>query len=145
MPIDNYTHTARKISDSLLYKFAFDEKLPEVKSRTQDSRPRPRTQKNPGPRTALPRTHLLEANDRNARGQGQAQRTQGQVFSKKRSSKFFSGDLQKRKTKRSLQTFREVSRVFLHNFKNEQIKCTSHYMGILQYKPSRRGSASVLC
>ena len=42
--------------------------------------------------------------------------------SKKRSSKnFLSGDLQKRKTKKSSQWFREVSGVFLHNFKNEQI------------------------
>ena len=40
--------------------------------------PRPRLT----PRTALPRTDLLEAKDRNARGQGP--RTQAQVFSKKK-------------------------------------------------------------
>ena len=59
------------------------------------SRPRPRTQKNsrPRPRTAFPRTEPLEANDRNARGQGP--RTQAHVFSKKKSlQKNFSGDLQ---------------------------------------------------
>ena len=38
-------------------------------------------------------------------------------FPKKRSSKFFSGDLQKRFS----QIFHEVSGVFLLNFKNEQI------------------------
>ena len=53
-----------------------------MESRTQDSRPRPRTQKNPRPRTAFPRTDTLEAKDRNARGQGP--RTQAQVLSKKK-------------------------------------------------------------
>ena len=53
-----------------------------VESRTQSSRPRP--QKNPRPRTALPRTDPLEAKDRNARGQGQGPRKQTQVFSKKK-------------------------------------------------------------
>ena len=50
--------------------------------------------------------------------------TQSQVFSKKNKKdlqKNFSGDLQKRKTKKSSQSFREVSGVFLHNLKNEQI------------------------
>ena len=80
----------------------------DVDSRTQGSRPRPRTQKNPRPRTALPRTDPLEAKDRNARGQGQGPRTLAQVFSKKekvfkkfvsaisktkKSSKIFSGFL----------------------------------------------------
>ena len=68
----------------------------EVESRTQGSRPRPTTQKNPKPRprtafprTAFPRTDPLEAKDKNARGQGP--RTQPQVFSKKNrfSKKFF--------------------------------------------------------
>ena len=74
--------------------------IPEVESRTQGSRPRPRprTQKNPRqgprPRTAFPRTEPLEANDSNARGQGQGPRTQAQAFSKKSLQKFFSGDLQ---------------------------------------------------
>ena len=54
--------------------------LAEVESRTQGSRPR--TQKNPRPRTAFPRTDTLEAKDRNARGQGP--RTQAQVLSKKK-------------------------------------------------------------
>ena len=56
--------------------------MAEVESRTQGSRPR--TQKNSRPRTALPRTDSLEAKDRNARGQGQAPRTQAQVLSKKK-------------------------------------------------------------
>ena len=48
-----------------------------MESRTQGSRPRRRTQKN------------FEAKDRPSRGQGHGPRTQTQVFSKKRSSKFF--------------------------------------------------------
>ena len=68
---------------------------PEVESRTQGSRPRPRTQKNPRPRTAFPRTDTLEAKDtkkseakdslsedRHSRGQGP--RTKAQVLSKKK-------------------------------------------------------------
>ena len=46
----------------------------EVESRTQGLRPRPRTQKKNSrlrPRTAFPITDPLEAQDRNARGQGQ--------------------------------------------------------------------------
>ena len=81
--------------EAAFYKFSTS--WPEVESRTQGSRPRPRI--------ALPRTDLLEAKDRNARGEGP--RTQAQVFSKKkglhkffrrspktRSPKIFSGDLQ---------------------------------------------------
>ena len=41
------------------------------------------------PRTSFPRTDLLEAKDRNTRGQGQGPSAQAQVFSKKRSSKKF--------------------------------------------------------
>ena len=76
-----------------------------MESRTQGSRPRLRTQKNPRPRTAFPRTDTLEAKDRNARGQGP--RTQAQVLSKKKKKglhKNFSGDLQNKK-KRSSQKF----------------------------------------
>ena len=66
----------------------------EVESRTQGSRPR--TQKNPRPRskTAVPRT------DRPSRGQGQecsrprTKDTGASVLQKKISSKTFSGDLQ---------------------------------------------------
>ena len=49
-------------------------RISEVETRTQDSRPRPRTQKNPRPRTALPRTDTLEAKDRSARNQGRGPR-----------------------------------------------------------------------
>ena len=90
----------------------------------------------------------LEAKDRPSRGQGQGPRTQTQVFSKKRSSKFFfrrsqkkegfkffflakkvfknffSGDLYLRKPKkRSLQSFPKVSGVFQRNFKGSKICC----------------------
>ena len=99
-----------------------------MESRTQ-KKPRPR------PRTALLRTDPFEAKDRNAGGQGQGPRTQPQMFSKKNKVfKFFFQTISKReKQKRCSQIFREVSGVFLHNFKNEQIpaiegtdaKCTS--------------------
>ena len=46
--------------------------------------PRPK----PRPRTAFPRTDTLEAKDRNARGQGQAPRTQAQVLSKTKKKVF---------------------------------------------------------
>ena len=65
--------------------------VPEVESTIPGSRPRPKTQKNPRPRTAFPRTDPLEAKDRNARGQGQGPRTQAQMFStQKRSPKISS-------------------------------------------------------
>ena len=59
---------------------------PEMESRTQGSRPRPRTQKNlrPRPRTALPRTDPLEAKDGNARGQGQEPGTQAESVLRKK-------------------------------------------------------------
>ena len=85
-------------------------------SRTQASRPRPRKQKNPRPwpRTNFSRTGPLEANDRNARGNGP--RTQAQRFSrKKRSPKIFFGRSPKVK-KRSPQSFLEVSGIFQRNF-----------------------------
>ena len=72
--------------------------------------------KNPRPRsrTVFPRTDPLEAKDRNARGQ--RPRTEGQVFSERKSLQkfvsgekglklFFSGDLQLRKTKKGLRKF----------------------------------------
>ena len=63
--------------------------LPEVESRTQGSRPR--TQKNPRPRTAFPRTDTLEAKDRNARGQGPRTQSASALQKKKKrsSQKFF--------------------------------------------------------
>ena len=105
-----------------------------MESRTQGSRPR--TQKN------------FEAKDGPSRGQ--EPRTQTQVFSeKKRSSKFFSGYLKKKKVfkhffqakrsskfffrrslleetkKRSLQIFRKVSSVFPRNFNGSKIVLSS--------------------
>ena len=71
--------------------------LSKVELRTQGSRLRPRTQKNPRPRprTAFPRTDPLESKDRNARGQDQGARTQPQVFYKKKGfQKSFLGFLQ---------------------------------------------------
>ena len=74
--------------------------LPEVESRTQGLKPRPRT--------AFPRTDTLEAKDRNARGQGQecsrprTKNTSASAIQKKGLHKNFSGDLKK---KRSSQKF----------------------------------------
>ena len=63
----------------------------------------------PRPRPRTPRTDTLEAKDRNARGQGQGPRTQStsalQKKKKKGLHKNFSGDLQKKKKKRSSQKF----------------------------------------
>ena len=62
--------------------------LADVESMTQGLMPWPRTPKKPRPRprprTALSRTDLLEAKDRNARGQGQGPKMQAQVLSKKK-------------------------------------------------------------
>ena len=71
-------------------------RLAEVESRTQGSRPRPRTQKKSEAKDSL-------SEDRHSRGQGQEcsrprPRTQAHVLSKKkRSHKNFSSDLQKEK------------------------------------------------
>ena len=91
----------------------------EVESRTRGSRPsaRSRTQKNPRPKpsTALPRTDLLEAMDKNAQGQGP--RTHAQVFYKKKKkkikikksfSKKFSGHLQKKVFRKIFQAFHKI-------------------------------------
>ena len=85
------------LTNLVAFLICFKYWFPEVESRTQGSRPRPRTQKypRPRPRTAFPRTDTLEAKDRNARGQGP--RTQAQVVSKKKGlHKNFSGDLKKK-------------------------------------------------
>ena len=75
-----FVHQNLKLSDST-----------EVESRSQGSRPRPRprTQKKSegqgqGQGQPFRGQNLLEAKDRNARGQGQGPRTQPQVFSKKK-------------------------------------------------------------
>ena len=61
----------------------------EAKAKDPPKKTRPKSR----PRTALPRTDLLEAKDRTARGQGQGPRTQAacvlQKKEKKRSSKIF--------------------------------------------------------
>ena len=88
-----------------------------MESRTQGSRPRPRTQKNPRPRTAFPRTDTLEAKDRNARGQ---------VLSKKKKKglhKNFSGDLQKKKVFTKLfQAISKNKKVFTKIFQANSTK-----------------------
>ena len=70
--------------------------LTEVESRTQGSRPRPRTQKKSEAKDSL-------SEDRTSRGQGQGPRTQAQVLSKKQkkrsSQKFFRRSPKKKKKK----------------------------------------------
>ena len=81
-----------------------------MESRTQGSRPKPRTQKNPRPRprTALPRTDPIEAKNRNTRRHGHRRKYSAKKkkkrcsriffrrFRKKKGlQKFFSGDIQK--------------------------------------------------
>ena len=125
--------------------------VPEVESRTQGSRPRPRTQKN------------FEAKDRPFRGQGQGPRTHTQVFSKKKGlQKFFSGDLKKKvfknffsgnlylrkPKKRSLQIFRKVSGVFQRNFNGSKIVLSSsrelgNFRGLEASRPRPRTSKCV--
>ena len=101
------------------------DKIPEVEPRTQGSRSRPRTQKNPRPRIALPRTDPLEAKDRNAWGQGQGPRTQRQVLSKKKGlQKSFLDDLQ----------FIGVPRIFDWRRPKSQITCNE----IIKNFPNRK-------
>ena len=74
----------------------------DTRLEAKDTKKNPR----PRPRTAFPRTDTLEAKDRNARGQGQGPRTQVQVLYKKKGlHKNFSGDLKKKKKKRSSHKF----------------------------------------
>ena len=70
-----------------------------MESRTQGLRPRPRTQKKfrgQGQTLSWPRTGILEAKD-----QGHS----ASVLQKKVFKQFFSGDLQKRKTKKVFANF----------------------------------------
>ena len=90
--------------------------LSEVESRTQGSKPRPKTQK------------VFEAKDRPSRGQGHRRRCSPNNNKKKvfkfffrRSQKkvfknFFRRSLYEETEKRSLQIFRKVSGVFQRNF-----------------------------
>ena len=97
---------ARKINSTTVCAKEIETSLVEYRRKSKDQKwsrgdnargqgqelkknPRPR------PRTALPRTHLLEAKDRNARGQGP--RTQAQVFSKKKIFKKFFQAISKKK------------------------------------------------
>ena len=124
-----------------------------MESRTQGSRPRPRTQKSFEDKTK----------DRPSRGQGQRPRTQTQVFSKKkrfskfffrpsqkkRSLRIFLGDLYLRKPKiRSLQIFRKVSSVFQPNFNGSKIVLSSSrgqgdFRGLEASRPRPRTSKCV--
>ena len=112
--------------------------LAKVELRKQGSPPR--TQKNPRPKTAFPRTDSLEAKDRNTQGQRHRHKCslKNKVFknvSKTRSSKFFFRRFQNKKKrsskqfvrrspkeekKRSLQILCKISGVFQQNFKGSK-------------------------
>ena len=120
-----------------------------MESRTQGSRPRPRTQKN----------FEAKAKDRPSRGQGP--RTQSQVFSKKKGlQNFFSGEkglqnfffgqsLFEETQKKSLQIFRKVSGVFQQNFNGSKMVLSSsrrqgNFRGPEASRPRPRTSKCVL-
>ena len=95
----------------------------EMVSKTQGSRPRSRTQKNPRPRprTALPRTDPLEVKNQGHRRKCSQKvgvfKSFFQAISNKRSSKFFFQAICKRgKQKTSSLIFRQVSGLFQQNF-----------------------------
>ena len=72
-----------------------------MESRTQGSRPRPRTQKN------------FEAKVKDRPYRGRAPRTQTQMFSKKKkTSKFFSGDIKKKKVFKNVFQAKKVFKNF---------------------------------
>ena len=88
--------------------------LTELESRTQGSRPRPRTQKKSEAKDSLSEDRHTRGQGQNARGQGQGPRTQAQVLSKKKGlHKNFLGDLKKKKKK-----------VFTKNFSSDLHKKT---------------------
>ena len=115
--------------------FIFD-KLTEVESRTQGSRPR--TQK-----ISRPRTDPLEAKD-------QEHRRKCSQKKKKVFKKFFSGGFYLRNPKkRSLQIFRKVSGVFQRNFNGLKIMLSSsrgqgNFRGLEALRPRPRTSICVL-
>ena len=119
-----------------------------MESRTQGSRPRPRTPKNPRPRprTAFPRTGTLEAKDRNARGQGQGPRTQDQVLSKKKrkrsSQKFFKRSRQKnvfQKIFQALHKILTIQKIVLSSSRGQ-----ANFRGLEASRPRPRTSKCVL-
>ena len=105
-----------------------------MESRTQGSRPSPRTQKNPRPRprTAFPRTDTLEAKDRNARGQGQGPRTQAQVLSKKKrsSQKYFQAISKKKKKDQALHKILTNQKIVLSSSRGQ-----SNFRGLEASRP----------
>ena len=93
---------------------------PDVITRggVEDKRLEAKDTKNPRPRTAPPRTDTLEAKDRNARGQGHKHKFSPQ---KKDLQKFFSGDLQKKRSSKNF--FRRslkngLEKIFSANLQN---------------------------
>ena len=90
---------------------------PEVELRTQGSKPRPRTQKNSRPRTALstlskPRTGMLEARDQGHRRKCSPKKKIFKIFFQA-IRKFFSGNLQKKNLKKIFWTISTWGKVLI--------------------------------
>ena len=103
----------------------------EVESRTQGSRPRPKTHKKIQSQGQPFRTDPLEAKESNARGLGQGHRRKLSP-KEKLFQKDFSGDEQKRNTKRrSCQILRKVSGVLQRNFKGSKKVLSSRTLSLL--------------
>ena len=99
-------HRPHKIRKLSFYRMMRGREVkPEVESRTQGSRPRPRTQKKSEAKNSL-------SEDRHSRGQGQEcsrPRTRAQVLSKKKSlHKNFSSDLHKKTFPKNFQALHKI-------------------------------------
>ena len=113
-----------------------------MESRTQGSRPRPRTQKNPRPRTAFPRTDTLEAKDRNSGGQGHKRKCSPKEKKKKVSTKIFQAISTKKRFPKNFSSAPQ-------NFNHSKIVLSSsrgqaNFHGLEASRPRPRTSKCVL-
>ena len=127
-----WTLSRKAAVNNNFYRFCFDleSNQAEAESRTPGSRPRPRTQRNPRPRsrTDFPRTDLLEAKNRNARGQG-PKTQRASVLQKKGLCAKIS------------QIFREISGV-LHKKKGLRAKISQIYREIHTFSIRKKERSS---
>ena len=109
-----------------------------MESRTQGSRPRPRTQKKSEAKDSL-------SENRHSRGQGQGPRTQAQVLSKKKkrsSQKFFKRSPQKNVFQKSFQPLHKIltiQKILLSSSRGQ-----ANFRGLVASRPRPRTSKSVL-
>ena len=115
-----------------------------MESRTQGSRPRPRTQKKSSEAKDSRSEDTLEAKDWSARGQGQGSRTQAQVLSKKKSSsqKFFKRSPRKNVFQKIFQALHKILTIqkILLSSSREQ----ANFRGLEASRPRPRTSKCVL-